>query len=301
MKLHSISDRSWRQLVFGLHRIPLILGVLIMILGNAHAAPVFLLKPASAYFDDPATLALLDAALAGDLTRARTLVAEGSNPNDEGPKSQPINRIDLLDYSIAAGNSTAIKVLVAVGADPERIHQGPGNAFLFAMKLQRLDLFELLLDLRPVATLSKDTMEYLMFEANNRETLAVLLKKGAPIDFPDGAGNTILIMAMSAQNYDLAEWILLQGASVTVETKAGLTPAYSVEFFLKKFRPGSPTHDKVLRLKALMEARGATFPAPDPQAVRERRMRRDRDGQGAVGRFKGTVIGRAQAHPGAND
>lgn len=275
MRLRSIPGWSWRQLVRGLHRIGLISGVLIMILGNAHAAPVFLLKPASAYFDDPATLALLDAALAGDLARARTLVAQGANPNDEGPKSQPINRIDLLDYSIAAGNSTAIKVLVAVGADPERIHQGPGNAFLFAMKLERLDLLELLLDLRPVATLSKDTMEYLMFEARNRETLAVLLKKGAPIDFPDWAGYTILMRTMDGQNFELAEWILLQGASVMVESKSGMTPAYSVQYDLNKFRPGSPTHDKVLRLKALMEARGATFPALDPQAVRERRKRRD--------------------------
>lgn len=275
MRFRSIPGWSWRQLGRGLHHIRLILGILIMILGNAHAAPVFLLKPATEYFDDPATIALLGAALAGDLTRARTLVAQGANPNDDGPKSKPINRIDLLDYSIAAGNSTAIKVLVAVGADPERIHQGPGNAFLFAMKLERLDLFELLLDLRPVATLSKDTMEYLMFEANNRETLAVLLKKGAPIDFPDGAGYTILMRAMDAQNFELAEWILLQGASVTIEAKSGMTPAYSVQYDLNKFRPGSPTHDKVLRLKALMEARGATFPAPSPPELRERRTRRN--------------------------
>lgn len=241
----------------------------------AAAAPVFKLKPAGEYFDDPRTLALLDAALAGDLKRAQSLVASGAKPQDEGPR-QAVNRIDLLDYAIAAGQPQAVRVLVAVGADPERIHQGPGSAFLFAMKLEKMDLYALLLDLRPVALLSKDTLEYLMFGAVRqpcRPCLELLLKRGVPIDFPDGAGETVLLTAMDVQDYELAEWILLQGASVKVETRGGGTPANAVEFFLKKFRPGTPTHDQVLRLKALMQARGAVFPAPTPQEIRERRSR----------------------------
>ena len=82
-----------------------------------------------------------------------------------------------------------------------------------------------------------------------------------------------LLDAMDVQDYDLAEWILLQGASVKIETPAGGTPANAVEFYLKKFRPGTPTHDQVLRLKALMQARGAVFPAPTPPEIRERRAR----------------------------
>ena len=265
---------TWHRFARGLwFAFSLITGTITM--NPAAAAPVFKLKPAGEYFDDPRTLALLDAALAGDLQRAQSLVAAGAKPQDEGPR-QAVNRIDLLDYAIAAGKPQAIRVLVAVGADPERIHQGPGNAFLFAMKLEKMDLYALLLDLKPVALLSKDTLEYLMFEAVRqpcRPCLEQLLKRGVPIDFPDGAGYTILMSAMTVQDYDLAEWILLQGAAVKIETPSGVTPANSVEFFLEKFRPGTPTHDKVLRLKALMQARGAVFPAPTPQEIRERRAR----------------------------
>lgn len=265
---------TWRRIARGLwFAFSLITGTITM--NPAAAAPVFKLKPAGEYFDDPQTLALLDAALAGDLKRAQSLVAAGANPQAEGPR-QAVNRIDLLDYAIAAGKPQAIRVLAAVGADPERIHQGPGNAFLFAMTLKRMDLYTLLLDLKPVASLSKDTLEYLMFEAviePCQPCLELLLKRGVPIDFPDGAGYTILLSAMDGQDYELAEWILLQGASVKIETPSGVTPANAVEFYLKKFRPGTPTHDQVLRLKALMQARGAVFPAPTPPEIRERRAR----------------------------
>ncbi|WP_306544568.1 ankyrin repeat domain-containing protein [Malikia spinosa] len=265
---------TWRRIARGLcFAFSLITGTIMM--HTATAAPIFKLKPAGEYFDDPKALALLDAALAGDLKRAQALVASGANPQAEGPR-QAINRIDLLDYAIAAGKPQAIRVLVAVGADPERIHQGPGNAFLFAMKLEKMDLYALLLDLKPVKSLSKDTLEYLMFEAvieHCRPCLELLLKRGVPIDFPDGSGETVLLSAMSVQDYELAEWILLQGASVKIETRGGGTPANAVEFYLKKFRPGTPTHDQVLRLKALIQARGAVFPAPTPQEIRERRAR----------------------------
>ncbi len=265
---------TWRRIARGLwFAFSLITGTIMM--NPAAAAPIFQLKPAGEYFEDPRTLALLDAALAGDLKRAQSLVASGANPQAEGPR-QAVNRIDLLDYAIAAGKPQAIRVLVAVGADPERIHQGPGNAFLFAMKLEKMDLYALLLDLKPVASLSKDTLEYLMFGAVRqpcRPCLELLLKRGVPIDLPDGAGYTILLRTMDLQDYELAEWILLQGASVKIEPPSGVTPAYSVQYDLEKFRPGTPTHDQVLRLKALMQARGAVFPAPTPPEIRERRAR----------------------------
>jgi len=98
--------------------------------------------------------------------------------------------------------------------------------------------------------------------------LELLLKRGAPIDYPDDAGYTIFMRAMDAQDYELAEWLLLKGASVQVVAGGGMTPAYSVQYDLQKFKPGSPTHNKVLHLKKLMEGRGAVFPALSPAEVR---------------------------------
>jgi len=250
------------------------IGLMLMMTGTSGAAPVFKLKAPAEYFSDAKTLALLNAALAGDLGRARQLVAEGANPNDEGPKDKP-NRIRLLHYAIAANNPHAVKVLVAVGADPELNAQGFGRGLLFAIVLDNVEMLSLLLDLRPVSNLSKDTLEYLVFRSvalPRPRCLELLLKRGVPIDYPDNAGYTIFMDAISAQDYDLAEWILLQGAAVIREpTLSGATPANSVQFHLNKFIPGSPTYNKVLHLKQLMEARGAVFPAPSPKEIRESR------------------------------
>ncbi len=55
---------------------------------TAHAQIKFDLQPPTYYFNNPASLALLQAALHGDQAKARELVADGANPNDEGPSGR---------------------------------------------------------------------------------------------------------------------------------------------------------------------------------------------------------------------
>ena len=254
-----------------------VIGVIIMMTTNANAAPSFKLKPPQYYFADSKTLALLASAMAGDISKAKQLVAEGANPNDEGPRDNIYNRLRPLHYAIAANNPQAVKTLMAVGADPELNAQGFGEAFLFVMTLENVDMMSLLLDLRPIAKLSKATLKSMLFESVTQPCsacLKLLLDRGAPIDFPDGAKSTILMRAMDAQDYDLAEWLLLRGASIHVEAGGEVTPAYTVQFHLQKFKPGSPTYNKVLHLKKMMEERGAVFPAPSPAEIRAKRAKR---------------------------
>ena len=243
-----------------------------MMIPSADGAPAFNLKAPKYYFDDPKNLALLQSALAGDCNKAKELVAEGANPNAEGPIANPYNHLRLLHYAIAAKSPHAVRVLVTVGADPEIDTLGGGGpAILFAINLDNLEMLSLLLDLRPISTLSRDTLEDLLFESvvlSRSRCLELLLKRGAPIDFPDKAGYTILMRAIDAQDYGLADYLLVQGASVHVVAKGGMTPAYSVQYDLQRFKPGSPTYNKVLHLKELMLARGAIFPALSPAEVR---------------------------------
>ena len=244
---------------------------------NASGAPVFKLRPPQYYFADAKTQALLTSALAGDLTKAKQLVVEGANPNDEGPRDNSYNRLRLLHYAIAANNPQAIKTLIAVGADPEMKTEGFGRALKFAMTLDKVDMLALMLDLRPVAYMSRDALKSLLFESvvmPRPRCLELLLKKGAPVDFPDDSGYTVMMAAMDAQDYDLAEWLLLQGASVHVMAGGDMSPAYLVQFHMQKFKPGSSTYNKVLHLRKLMEERGAGFPAPSPAEVRARRAQR---------------------------
>jgi uncharacterized protein len=253
------------------------IGMIIMMTTNASGAPAFKLKSPQYYFPEARTQALLASALAGDLHKAKQLVAEGANPNDEGPRDNIYNRLRLLHYAIAAGSTQAIKTLITVGADPEMVTVGFGRALMFAMTLDKVDMLSLLLDLRPVSNLSRETLDTLLFESVSLprpRCLELLLKRGSPIDFPDEAGYTVMMRAMDAQDYDLAEWLLIRGASVHVVAGGGMTPAYSVEYDLKKFKDGSPTYNKVLHLKKLMEERGAVFPALSPAEVRAKRGQR---------------------------
>ena len=266
----------WHQAKAISRKLATIMGLIIMITTNAAGSPVFKLKTPQHYFADQGTLDLLASALAGDLDKARQLVAKGANPNDEGPRDNQYNRLRLLHYAIASNSAVGVKTLIAVGADPELNAQGFGEALLFVLTLKNLDILSLLLDLRPVHTLSRKTLKAMLFESVTQpcqSCLALLLKRGAPIDYQDDAGYTVMMAAMDAQDYDLAEWLLLQGASVHVMAGGCATPAYSAQFHLQKFKPGSPTYNKVLHIKKLMEERGAVFPAPSPAEIRARRAK----------------------------
>ncbi len=237
-------------------------------------APKFKLDAPAAYFDDALTQSLLAAALAGDLAQAKHAVGRGASPDADGPKSNPYNHLRLLHYAIAAGSVPGIRTLLAVGANPEIETLGSaGLPLLFAETLDKPELLSLMFDLRPVDTLAPRTRKLLMFHAvaeGRPQCLAVVMKHGVPIDYPDDSGGTVLMDAIDAQNYDLAAWLMEQGASVTYVAH-DMTIAWTIEFHLGKYVPGSPTYQKVLALKQMAEQRGAVFPAKSPKQRRAER------------------------------
>jgi hypothetical protein len=237
-------------------------------------APKFQLDAPAKYFDDALARSLLEAALAGDLAGSRAAVSQGASPDADGPKDNPYNHLRLLHYAIAAGSVAGIRTLLAVGASPEIETLGSaGLPLLFAESLDKPELLSLMLDLRPVDTLLPRTKKLLMFHAVSEgrpQCLAVVMKHGVPIDYPDDAGQTVLMRALDAQDYELAKWLLEQGASVTIDAH-DMTVAWSLQYDLNRFAPGSPSYQKVLELKQMAEQRGAQFPAKSPKQRREER------------------------------
>jgi len=237
-------------------------------------APKFKLDAPAKYFDDALTRSLLDAALAGDLAGARAAVSQGASPDADGPKDNPYNHLRLLHYAIAANSVPGIRTLMAVGANPEIETKGSAALpLLFAINLDKPELLSLMLDLRPVDTLLPRTKKLLMFRSvtlGRPQCLAVVMKHGVPIDYPDDAGNTVLMSAIDTQDYDLAAWLMEQGASVTFVAN-DMTIAWTIEFHLAKYAPGTPSYQKVLALKQMAEQRGAQFPAKSPKQRREER------------------------------
>lgn len=255
-----------------------IIEVILVMSTSANTAPTFDLKPPEHYFNNPETISLLTAALTGDTAKAEECVAKGANPNDEGPKTSVYYRLRLLHYAIAAKNPEAVRTLLNVGADPELAAMGFGAAFQFVMTLEDTEMLNFLLDLRPIGTLSEVTIKRMMFDLvvqPRPACLDLLLTHGAPIDCPDDADYTIMMRAVDAQDYELAQWLVSRGASLNVEAYDGVTPAYSVEFHLKKYEVGSSAHYKVLRLKELMQERGAVFPPLSPAQVRANRENKE--------------------------
>jgi hypothetical protein len=237
-------------------------------------APKFKLDAPAKYFDDALTRSLLDAALAGDLAGARAAVSQGASPDADGPKDNPYNHLRLLHYAIAASSVAGIRTLMAVGANPEIETKGSAALpLLFAINLDKPELLSLMLDLRPVDTLLPRTKKLLMFRSvtlGRPQCLAVVMKHGVPIDYPDDAGSTVLMSAIDTQDYDLAAWLMEQGASVTFVAN-DMTIAWTIEFHLAKYAPGTPSYQKVLALKQMAEQRGAQFPAKSPKQRREER------------------------------
>jgi ankyrin repeat protein len=237
---------------------------------NSAAAIKFKLEEPKAYFSHAQSIALLQAALAGDLAKASHLVSSGADPNEEGPQEPNANRLRLLHYAIASNNKPAVEILFKVGADPELVAKGNGRAYLFAVTLNNAEMLSLLLDLRPVSALSEKTLRLLMFESviqGRTSCLELLLRRGVPVDLPDASGYTVFMRALDAQNFDLAESLLNLGASVNIETPGGMTPAYQLQRMLSRYETGTKTYVQLQRMQKLMVARGITFPARDPQAI----------------------------------
>lgn len=261
---------------------PLCLAALILNGSHTMALPLppstpaskFNLDAPSAYFDDALTQSLLAAALAGDLEKAKAAIARGASPDAEGPRDNPYNHLRLLHYAIAAGSVPGIRTLMAVGANPEIDTLGSASLpLLFAMNLDKPELLSLMLDLHPIDTLQPRTKKLLMFRSvtvGRPRCLEVVIRHGVPIDYPDDTGANVLMDAIDAQDYDLAAWLMEQGASVTINAH-DRTVAWSLEFHLAKYKPGSPPYQKVLALKQMAAQRGAEFPAKSPKQRREER------------------------------
>lgn len=240
------------------------------------AAPQFKLQASTVYFSDPKARALLDAAFAGDLARAQQAVADGADPNAEGPRDNPYNRLRLLHFAIAADNRLAVRTLMLVGADAQLdTLGGSGPALLFAITLDKPELLAEMLAVKPISALTPHALDTVLFESITRDRprcLAVLLKAGAPIDHQDEAGYTLLMRALTAEDFDLALWLIEQGASVTAHGRDN-TAAYLIQFLLQKSAPGTARYSVLMQLKALAAARGTVFPAKSPKELREARQK----------------------------
>lgn len=233
-------------------------------------------EPPEACFS-PATAALVRAALEGVRDRLQEALVNGANPNETSQttcvlSSAQATHMRPLHYAVTKDDARAVQLLASAGADPELRSGSAGSAYMIAVTLDKPHLLEAMLQLKPVALLSRDTLETLLFSCVERgrdHCLEILLAQGAPIDLPDSAGKTIFMQALNLQRYETAQALLLRGAAVVREpTVAGVTPANAVQYHLSRVREGTASHQKLLHIQQLMRERGVRFPVPTPQELR---------------------------------
>ena len=232
--------------------------------GVAKAAPA--LGPAEKYFD-PQPAALVRAALAENVPRFRELVAAGVNPNSQGPRSEDKNtpQITLLSYAISQRSEAALRLLIQAGADPLfKPRDGDGNAFGFAIVRKDSEMLDALYRAWPLSKVPAKTQSETAFSAlrfNCNACLKVMFKNGLPVGVQDSLGNNLFMEAMSREDLETAEWLLKDvGVPLDSETVRGVNSANILQSELSRYRQGTPTYDSLVRLQAVMQARGVVFP-----------------------------------------
>ena len=66
---------------------------------------------------------------------------------------------------------------------------------------------------------------------------------------------------MNREDLETAEWLLKDvGVPLDAMAGGGVTPPNILQDDISRYRPGTQTHDTLLRLQAVMQARGVVFP-----------------------------------------
>ena len=230
----------------------------------SHAGPA--LGPAEKFFD-PQPAALVRAALAQDAARVRELVSSGVNPNSQGPRSNSKNtpQITLLGYAIGQRSEPALKLLIEAGANPLfEPRNDDSNAFGFAVVRHDTVMLDALYRAWPMAkvpakTQVENAVAALEFHCN--ACLQVMFQHGLPVGVQDGRGYDLLMIALSREDYPSAEWLIRDvGVPLTALSSRGVTAANQLQRDIGSYLPGTPVPDFLLRLQALMQARGIVFP-----------------------------------------
>lgn len=167
------------------------------------------------HFQGP-ELALARAAAIGDASAVRRLVAGGADPNAISPKGMP-----LLLWPIREGSEAGVGALIEAGAQPD-IRDGHGStALIWAVRSDQPAIARRLLahgadpDARDTSGRPALVAAYL---AGSWDSVVALVDAGAALDAgtPPGSYNTLLATAAGFGDFERAMWLIERGADPTL-------------------------------------------------------------------------------------
>jgi ankyrin repeat protein len=190
------------------------------------------------YFEDPLQRALIEAVEGRDASKVRTVLEQGADVNAVGREG-----MTPLFWALAKQNLDGFKVLLEAGADPnvvvslpEHFQEPKAGAMEMAARLESTEYLRALLESggNPNTIVNEEWQMPVLYRAimsrrlNNVETL---LEHGADINHQDKSGATPLMQSVTARQFEIALFLLRQGADPTIEVNTGS----SVIDFVRKY------------------------------------------------------------------
>lgn len=213
---------------------------------------------AETYFDG-VQLSLVRALEQGDGEAVQRALAAGADINGAGR----LGVVPFL-YFIANNDAAALVRLYKLGAkfDYRLPHAlGPNFPEIFGWVPANRDtsMLKALLEAGMDANFRPDgdsPLIYWTINPYNRPALELLLKFGADINAQDHLGRTALHDAIQAESYDVARYLVENGARPTLATTRGKTALDYLRRDKAKFAAGSPIAREVDALLALLADKG---------------------------------------------
>ncbi len=176
-------------------------------------------RPASEWFSDPKLADLANAAAANDLPLIDRLVKEGV-PVDGMSK---VGQVTPLVFALAMNSYAGSQRLLELGANPNRrvvIDRTDGLLISMITMSANVSLIELLLRFKCDPNVVSNAYTPLMRAVTHRQSVEVLMKYGANINYDDGYGETAATVASAVGALDVVKLFLDSGLTAELDTLA---------------------------------------------------------------------------------
>lgn len=200
---------------------------------------------------------LAKAAGKGNISRINELIDEGVDVNSRGTEN-----VTALFWSMR--NERGFNHLLAKGADPNVVFGDGGSVMHWAARKQDCDMLISALkhggnpNLRAGMFGGSPAFETITAGKNKGTPpcLEVLLAHDSNIEFRDNNGKTLLFLATDIARFDVALYLLEEGADPSVQDVKGRTMRTLLNSYKGAFKEGSTTESKWIKLKAKLDKLG---------------------------------------------
>lgn len=188
---------------------------------------------AAKLFDSQLQIDLAKAAATGDTNRMSLLITQGADVNFEGH-----NGMKPLFWALINQNINGFTFLLDRGADPNAIvNVQPicDNALTLAAALDKPRYLQELLahganPNSPIGT-NSETPIFLAEFWEKTNSISILLKHGADINWKDKYGRTVMHEAVDESSFAVALFLFRAGADVTIKNKLNYSPLDHIKKF----------------------------------------------------------------------